>query len=215
MKGLLKKEKYLFLQNCYAYILAIGLWLVLGSISWIRSKETPSFVFFGYCYLFMGVIRMSFTQMDNMSKWDRTVHTLPIKRSDIVSISYIISMQLVLTVAVANALISGIIYLSSVYVTLTECLCMLLKGIGIGLLPAALYFPIMIVFMNKAGNKPVISIAVSFSCCMVLIGTVFFEDVILKPDPLIFAAIYFAVCVTLFIGSWILSLKLMKDKDIY
>lgn len=195
--------------------MAIGIWIVVGTITWIKSRETPSFLIFGYCYLFVGVIKMSLNQMDNMSKWDKTVHTLPVKRSDTVSVSYIISIQMVFAVVVINTFLSVVIRLCGIDITLTEWSCLLLKGIGIGLLPAALFYPLMIVYMNKTGNKPVISISVTFCSCMVLIGTTYLEEHILKPASLPFAVTYFSIGVALFVGSWLLSLKLIKQKDIY
>ena len=105
MKGLLKKDFYMIIKNCRVVIIAIAMFLVIGTVS-----ETPYFLMFSA--IMAGVISFTLISYDENYGWNIYADVLPVTRKEQVSAKYLITLIFVagsMFIAGLVLLIKGII----------------------------------------------------------------------------------------------------------
>lgn len=201
----------MFFQNVGFYFFALIVWLVIVVLSFAKSSDLHNLVVLSWGFLFVSVVGLSFSQMDNLSKWSITVHTLPYKRSEIVCADYIFGVLSMVCVSVIYLLFMLLVKLCGMQYEWSDIFSLLLTSFGVGLIPLMMFSPI-ITLMNKQGIKAMISGAIGFICS---IGLMFVDGIYENAnDRMMFAVIFFSSCAALYALSWLLSLKIMKNKDI-
>lgn len=149
MKGLLIKEWYQVWSNPLTVLFPVGLFIVLGLM-------TRDHVMLMYIPLFLAMLPVSTTTMDETSHWQQYSVALPYSRRQLVTVKYL--MTLIYAVAAA-AIVSVPIYLKESQTVCTnisgqvligtdvgDILLMLVAPFAVGILTAAVVLPVQFKF---------------------------------------------------------------------
>lgn len=168
-------------------------------------------VMISWCFMFTSITKISFLQIDNMSKWNMTVHTLPYKRSEIVSVEYIGVLFLQMCISLLYLLVMMILKILGRQYGWDDIFSLLFVSAGLGMIPMVLFYPI-ITRMKPSGAMPIFGGACGFISVIGMFAVGHFYEK--AADPLMFSLIFFVSSAVLFAFSWLLSLRIMKNKDI-
>lgn len=102
MKGLILKDIYVFGKSMRGYIGVIAVFLLAPF-----AGETWAFMSL-YACMMVGAMAQSWISLDESSKWQSYVATMPVKKSDYVSSKYILTLIAIGVVMAASAVVNMI-----------------------------------------------------------------------------------------------------------
>lgn len=214
MKGLLTKEKYSMWHNGKVFLLIPLFYLAAMLISVFGRHNGLDFFPLEMIYLFMGLIPISTCNVEIQSRWHNYCMTMPYSRSTIVSSKYISSLIIVALTTVMCSAMLGICVLLGGAVSAESLAGMTFMGIGCGLMPATLFFPLHFKFYSTVGGARLLFSGLVGG----LIGGMnafflnFTEDAGAGMTRGLF--IFMLVMMALFALSWLISIAVFRRKDV-
>ena len=202
MKGLLLKDLYMIKKYCRLQLLFVA-FILAGSLL------TTNVFFIFYPCLISGIIPVTLLSYDELSKWNEYSYALPYKKSQIVSVKYIIGM----IAQILMFIISGVIYAVKIFV-LNNFLVLMATLFVISFLMPSITLP----FMFKMG-------AIKGRIAYIVVIFVYFAGVGVFSAYLVdgyikiisFSGIITIVClavIALYALSWRLSIAFYKKREV-
>ncbi len=207
MKGLLLKDAYLIGKLCKSFIL-LGILFPAASF-W--ADDNMFFIFF-LCIL-SGMLPMVLISYDEQQKWDPYAGTLPYTRAQLVSAKYLIGLcgnMIVLTlIAVAQA----VRMLNAGEPAFRELPALLITLFCVSLIPQAVLYPFVYRFGVVKGRVFyyfIVGAACGASMSLSRMGT----GSSAQFSSFLTIAILFAGTVSLYVISWLLSIRFYRKRDL-
>lgn len=135
MKGLILKDIYVFGKSMRGYIGVIVAFLLAPF-----AGETWAFMSLFDCMM-VGAMAQSLISLDERSKWQSYVATMPVKKSDYVSSKYILTLIVTGVVMAASAILNMICVLTTDYFRWADLIRTLAMQFSISCLAVAIQLP--------------------------------------------------------------------------
>lgn len=214
MKGLLIKEKYAVWHNCKWFLLIPTFYLAAVLVDVFGRYEALDYFPMGMIYLFMGIIPVTTCNIEIQSRWHSYCMTMPYSRKTLVSSKYVSSLIVVAFSVVICAAILGICVLLGGKIEAESFISVTFMGIGCGLMPAAIFFPLHFKFYSTVGGARMLFSGIVGG--MVGGMNIVFINVAENVGGGIFGGlfIFMLVMIVLFLLSWLISIAIFKRKDV-
>lgn len=204
MKGLLLKDLYLTLKYCSAFIIII---VIFTGLSFLF--ENNSFITFYPC-LMAGMIPSTLYSYDERDKWCTYSAALPVSRTQLVSVKYIISLFWGLTATLFTAIIQAYKMINTSFV-LVDYLSIMVLITTVCLVAPSIFMP----FMFKLGAEKgrilyYVIIGATTALFVFLTSTRVYKFII---NDIFVIAVFFIIAVVIYIASWLLSIKFYKKRE--
>ncbi|MBO4867086.1 MAG: ABC-2 transporter permease [Ruminococcus sp.] len=217
MKGLLEKEKISMINICKVFLLIPLIFyaaLIYGTV--IKGHSSLDGYPLGLVFIMMGIMPIAVINQETQSKWHVNVLTMPFTRSQIVSVKYIAVLIINLLTAIVSA---AVITFCSVYgadtngINAVVTANMLFGGLGIGLMPSVIFFPLCFRFYNSVGGIKTI-LGALVGGFMGGSNMVIMEQVMKSKGIFGGGFIFICVMLVLFFVSWGLSILIFRKRDV-
>lgn len=216
MKGLLIKERIAMWHNCKSF-LTIPLFFMAAMLAIALKSQGTRIEGFpvGMVFLFMGLMPATMCNVEIQNKWQNYCLALPYSRSQIVSSKYICTLIILALTAVFSTAMLGICILIGGNFVIETAVRLLFMGIGLGLLPGALFFPVHFKLYNKSGGVRLIfggligGIVGGMNSVLLSMN-----DDINTGDIFGGTFIFMLVMMALFALSWLISIAIFRRKDV-
>lgn len=216
MKGLLIKEKYGMWHNCKVFLI-VPLFFMAAMIAIALQSHGTRIEGFpvGMVFMFMGLMPATMCNVEIQNKWQSYCLTLPYSRSQIVGSKYICTLIVVALTVVFSAVMLGLCVLIGGSFDIELVVRLLFMGIGMGLLPATLFFPFHFKLYNKTGGARLLFGGLIGG----LVGGInsilmTMDDEITDGEVFGGTFIFMLVMMALFLLSWLISIAIFKRKDV-
>lgn len=214
MKGLLVKEKCSIWNTCRTFLI-IPVFFYAALIAGVIHKGMDIDGFpIGMVYMMMGLMPISVINQEMTSRWHINALTMPYTRAQIVSAKYIAVLMInaLTTIMSAAILLICLAAFGSKGGSAAAICKMLFGGIGMGLMPAAVFLPTNYKYYDSIGGKRmVISMLAGGTigaCNMVIMERV------QKGSLFGGGFVFMCLMIVLFIVSWLLSIAFFSKKDV-
>ncbi len=207
MKGLLLKDLYMIKKYCRLQLLFV-VFILAGSL------VTNNVFFIFYPCLISGIIPVTLLSYDELSKWNEYSYALPYKKSQIVSVKYIIGILAQILVFIISGIIQAVkMNIDGIFV-LNNFLVIMATLLAISFLMPSVTLP----FMFKLG-------AIKGRIAYIIVIFVYFAGVGVFSSFLVdgyikiisFSGIITIVClavIALYALSWRLSIAFYKKREV-
>lgn len=208
MKGLILKDIYTSIKCLRSYFVIMALFIAAPFIS-----EDVFFCAFYPC-LICGMFPQSLISYDERSKWESYCGTLPIRKSDVVSAKYIVSLIMIAFTLIVSAIAHGIRLFVTDAFGWTTYWIMLASIVVLGCIVIAIQLPFVFKYGTEKGRIAYWGMVIVASAGSVLLGTLF-DD---QNQPQISLETIIPVLCLVSIGiyalSWLLSIKFYHEREI-
>ena len=205
MKGLLLKDFYVAAKNLKIYFLIAVVFI--GAVIFDKNN-----VYFLYLLSMLGgIIPMTLLSFDERSGWTKYSLALPYTRSRIVSGKYVIGLILPFAVSVFSAAFMWFIKYSP-----EEIILFFITSFSLSLAVPAVCLPFAFKLGVEKGRIAYYAALALIIVPMAFLGGNAAENAepVLIPGSLNIIAMISGIAVLLYIISWLLSIRIMKTKDI-
>ena len=208
MKGLLLKDFYMIKAYCRTYLLMAAIFFAVSLV----QADNLFFVF--YPCLFCGMIPASLLSYDERSSFQRYAATLPCTRRQVVSCKYLIGLFIQLAVLLLTGAAQGIRMACNGTFAAGEYMVLMLSFLVVATTASSISMPFMFKYGVERG-RVAYYVMVGFVCACCVLFSDFFEENHGGPvsGGVLFAALA-AAGVLLFIGSWCLSVKFYREREL-
>lgn len=212
MKGIMLKDFYSLLYNNKIYLFMIGAFIFCSAVSDFSS--TPTYLILNYLMIYAGVLPCNIMEYDDRDGWNNYEYSLPISRTKAVASKYVlgflISVTAVLIILPVNSLLYGFSVLR---------FTILATAFWEGLVLAS----VMFVFTYKFGFQKG-RIILIFAILFVTIPWIVFlsfesldkavTNLIFESSSVMVGIAVFAIAISIYIISFIVSCKICKKKEV-
>lgn len=210
MKGLFYKEGRCLWQYGKSYILLVVIFFGLTFLNKGGGGANPLWLL--YPVFFVGSLPASLLSADERDGWLAYCDTLPIGRRQLVAAKYVTSAvltALIITLVLLISALTGQPTVAGGTAVPLSTLIPLLLAVGLGV--PALMFPVMFKFGATKGRAVyIVMLMVMAGVCVLLVNLSKESGAPATLSPLATTAISLAV----FIGSWALSVKWFKAREL-
>ena len=207
MRGLLRKDFYMTLKYCRAYLLLLVVFLA------VSMAGGSDMFFLLYPALFSGMIPVTLLAYDERSGWSRTCGTLPVTRAQVVSGKYVMGLLIQLAVLLLVGLSRAGVLVARGQFHLPEFAALLVVFLVLSCMIPAVTLPFMFRFGVEKGRVVyfvVAGIAGVASVAMYNLGT----DVLSAPATPMLLPLVALICIGLYALSWCLSVLFYLRQEI-
>ena len=214
MKGLLTKEKYIMWHNCKWFLLIPLFYLAAMILSLFTGHGNLHYFPLGMVYLFMGIMPITTSNVEIQSRWHSYCMTMPYSRRQLVSGKYSTVLIIVVLTSVICAAIFGISVLLGGDADAESLIQLMFMGVGCGLMPAALFFPLHFKFYSTVNGVRMLFSGIVGG--MVGGMNIVFMNIAESAGGALTRRlfIFMIVMMALFALSWLISIAVFRRKDV-
>ncbi len=208
MKGLLKKEWYMTVKYCKAFLVLCVLFIGMS----LLMPGNLFFVF--YPSLFVSMLPVTLLAYDERSKWNRYCGTLPYSKAQLVSAKYLIGLFALLAVFVLTAIAQATMVDWSSPDSIKACAMILELMLSLALLATALVLPFVFKLGVEKGRIAYL-IMIGLVCGgSVLLSALFDEASLSRLSWGGTPMMVFAVSILIYALSWYLSIRFYEKREL-
>lgn len=160
MKGLLRKEFYMFEKRCKSYIAMVLLFCVIGLVG------DDNLFFYMYACVISGMLPVTMLSYDEKEKWESYAELLPCTRGQFVAAKYIFGV-----IQIASTVLLSMVCLTIKALIGTETDIEILPAAFVTLCAVAFLVPsVLLPFIFKLGverGRIAFYIVIGISCCVI------------------------------------------------
>lgn len=210
MKGLILKDLYMSAKYFKSFVFIVVVFL---GVSFFGNNNL---MFIAYPCLLTSIMPITLIAYDEHCKWDIFSQTLPYKKAQIVSSKYIVGLIFSTTAYILSVAVLMLKMFTSQNINSSEFIFYTIVMLIISLFCPTLLFPFVFKFGTEKGRIVFFAICGALAALFAIFAKNFYEvssDSFLSDNALFPLLIALAVVIVLYIGSWILSIKLYAKKE--
>lgn len=210
MKGLILKDLYMiFKHSKFIYLLA----LIFGTVYIFDSVTAYWFI---VPVVLSGIVPITILSLDEQSKWTYYSDVLPGSRKNTVCSKYILSLLSVFTTWFVIAVMRGVSGMIMGNIILFDYVTVLLSSLALGLITPSLLLPTIFKYGFEKGRVAYYMVAfllvgIGSSLGLIINETSTVNMVGKYILPILIITIIVAI---VFFGSWLLSLRFYKNREL-
>ncbi len=207
MKGLLKKDLYMFWGYTRTFLL-IALFFVV-----ISSFVRENMFLLVYPMILSAILPVTLLSYDEKFKWNSFCDAMPLTRRQVVSEKYLLTLLVSLCMFLLLTLANGIPMLvrHEPPAKLLEILTVLLP---FGLIGPAVLLPFIFRMGPEKGRIAYLVLVGAFCASALILSDKLLSDLPQIGSPVTGFLLVLGVCALLFAGSWLLSIRLYKTREL-
>ena len=208
MKGLILKDLYALQKYCKSVIFILIVFEICGLVS-----SDNGFFFISYPCLFGSVLPVTLLTYDEKEKWNNYVQTLPVSKSQYVSVKYILGLILTAFFIALVSIFQVVKMFKNNLFDFADYVNTMLMIIGFCLLISTFVMPFIFKFGTEKG-RIVYLLAIGIFCGLFTMASMSDNDFSLVALGKLPTVTVVGICVVLYVLSWILSIRFYEKREI-
>ncbi|MCI8360416.1 MAG: ABC-2 transporter permease [Clostridiales bacterium] len=209
MKGLLRKDFYMTVKYCKAYLLIV---VIFAAVS---ASGNGNLFFTFYPVLLASMIPVTLISYDERSKWNGYAEALPYTRRLLVSVKYVMAL---LSLVLSLVLCVGVQLVGRLYLHAFDPAALLqLTGtlFSVGLLSPAILLPVIFKFGAEKGRIVYYAVVILMYIALACLFGLFSDDGLPLRLPVSTGLLCLAAgAALLFVLSWALSVYFYRRREL-